>query len=93
MVMKVIKLEPDKHVHWRCVSGPPDWIGTEIFFDITVEDPFTVVMFSHSNWRDQSASMAHCSMKWATFLLRLKELIESGKGKPSPDDVKIDNWN
>jgi hypothetical protein len=27
------------------------------------------------------------------FLMSLKELIETGKGKPHPDDVLIDNWN
>jgi hypothetical protein len=32
-------------------------------------------------------------MKWATFLLSLRALLETGKGKPSPDDLKIDNWN
>jgi hypothetical protein len=32
-------------------------------------------------------------MKWATFLLSLKELVETGHGKPSPHDLKIDNWN
>jgi hypothetical protein len=37
--------------------------------------------------------MAHCSMKWATFLLSLRELLETGAGKPSPNDLKIDNWN
>lgn len=91
--MEVLRLEQNKRVHWRCISGPPDWLGTEIVFDLSVEEPFTVVMFSHNKWRDQSAIMAHCSMKWATFLLSLKELIESGKGKPAPDDIKIDNWN
>ena len=37
--------------------------------------------------------MAHCSMKWAVFLLGLRELMETGKGKPAPADMKIDNWN
>jgi hypothetical protein len=32
-------------------------------------------------------------MKWATFLLSLRELVETGTGRPSPDDLKIDNWN
>jgi hypothetical protein len=26
-------------------------------------------------------------------MLSLKDLIETGNGKPSPVDVKIDNWN
>lgn len=93
MGMEVLNLEPDQRVHWRCVSGPADWIDTEIVFDLSVEDPYTIVLFHHDHWREQSESMAHCSMKWATFLLSLKNLVESGKGKPSPDDVKIDNWN
>jgi hypothetical protein len=25
--------------------------------------------------------------------LSLKQLVETGKGKPSPQDIKIDNWN
>jgi len=25
--------------------------------------------------------------------LSLKALVETGKGKPAPDDIKIDNWN
>jgi len=37
--------------------------------------------------------MHHCSTKWAVFLMSLKSLLETGKGAPAPDDVKIDNWN
>ena len=37
--------------------------------------------------------MHHCSTKWAIFLMSLKALVETGKGAPNPDDVKIDNWN
>ena len=25
--------------------------------------------------------------------MSLKSLVETGKGKPSPNDTKIDNWN
>jgi hypothetical protein len=37
--------------------------------------------------------MHHCSTKWAIFLMSLKAFVETGKGAPSPDDVKIDSWN
>ena len=37
--------------------------------------------------------MAHCSTKWATFLLSLRDLVETGKGKPAPADLKISNWH
>jgi hypothetical protein len=34
--------------------------------------------------------MHHCSTKWATFLMSLQALVETGKGAPYPNDVKID---
>jgi len=38
--------------------------------------------------------MHHCSTKWATFLMSLKALMESGKGRPFPEDVLISiNWD
>ena len=36
--------------------------------------------------------MHHCSTKWAVFLMSLKSLVETGKGDPYPNDIKIDNW-
>jgi hypothetical protein len=33
--------------------------------------------------------MHHCSTKWATFLLSLRDLIEKAEGRPLPHDVKI----
>lgn len=33
------------------------------------------------------------SSSWATFLMSLKALVETGKGQPSPDDVSISNWH
>lgn len=32
-------------------------------------------------------------MKWATLLSSLRDLVETGEGKPAPDDLEIDNWS
>lgn len=93
MGMEVVKQEPFKRVQWQCIKGPDEWIGTEITFDLKQENEFTIVLFSHRNWKESSEFTAHCSMKWGVFLMSLKELIETGKGKPAPRDIKIDNWN
>lgn len=53
----------------------------------------TLVFFRHRDWRRISELTAHCSTKWAVFLLSLKSLVETGRGQPSPDDIKIDDWN
>lgn len=93
MVMEVQELNAPKDVRWRCVEGPDEWIGTDITFQLSEQDNQTIVLFGHRNWREVVEGMYHCSMKWATFLLSLREYVETGKGKPSPDDLKIDNWN
>ena len=93
MSMEVVALEPNRKVHWRFKQGPDEWIGTDATFDIVQDGEYTIVLFGHRNWREPVEFMAHCSMKWATFMLSLRELVETGRGKPSPNDMKIDNWN
>jgi hypothetical protein len=68
-------------------------IGTDLVFDLSEEGDFTIVRFGHKNWREAVEFMEHCSMKWAVFLLSLRSLVETGQGRPAPDDLKIDNWN
>lgn len=93
MAMQVVALEPDAKVHWRFTEGPEEWIGTEAVFDLARDGDYTIVRFCHAGWREAIEFTAHCSTKWAVFLLSLRDLVETGTGRPSPDDVKIDNWN
>lgn len=93
MDMEVKLLDQEKKVQWKCTDGPAEWIGTDIVFELQQQEEYTIVIFSHKNWREEVEFKAHCSMKWAIFMLSLKEFIETGKGKPSPYDIKIDNWN
>lgn len=87
------KLEPEREVVWHCDKGAEEWAGTDITFSLTREDDTTILLFGHRNWRQADAFMAHCSMKWATFLLSLRQFVETGTGRPAPDDLKIDTWN
>jgi uncharacterized protein YndB with AHSA1/START domain len=93
MQMEVKALDPGKKVHWTFLVGPEEWIGTDVIFELHEEGDYTIVLFAHRNWREQVEFTAHCSMKWGIFMLSLKEFVETGKGKPSPNDIKIDNWN
>ncbi|MBL0953375.1 MAG: SRPBCC domain-containing protein [Leptospira sp.] len=95
--MKVQEISP-KQVIWECVSGPMDWIGSHIDFQLnlgkaTKGEEMTILYFRHHDWKNESEFTAHCSMKWATFLLSLKNLLETGNGRPAPDDIKIDDMN
>jgi hypothetical protein len=52
-------------------------------------------MTYHSSgvWREANEFMHHCSTKWATFLLSLKQLVETGAGAPDPIDLQISDWH
>ena len=88
-VMEVTRLDPGGHVSWDCVEGHDDWVGTKVAFDLTGNDGETVVLFTHADWREPVEFMAHCSARWAYFLLSLKSYTETGKGTPFPDDLRF----
>lgn len=91
--MDVLALDPAQRVHWRVTGGPAEWIGTEIEFTLSRNEGHTVVRFAHRDWREPVEFMAHCSTKWATFLLSLRDLVERGEGRPSPHDVRLGDWH
>jgi len=91
--MEVLELAPDQKVRWRVKAGPDEWVGTDIEFSLSRQDDYTIVLFGHRRWREEVEFTAHCSTKWATYLLSLRELVETGKGKPAPHDLTISNWH
>lgn len=91
--MKVAALTPPVLVQWELADGPEEWLGTTISFELKQDNDYVIVLFKHLNWKEPVEFMHHCSTKWAIFLMSLKALIETGKGAPDPDDVKIDNFN
>lgn len=90
--MKVLERTPNEQLSWEVVDGPAEWIGTKVSFDLKQQDDYTIVLFKHAGWKEPIEFMHHCSTKWATFLMSLKALVETGHGLPHPNDVMIDNW-
>jgi uncharacterized protein YndB with AHSA1/START domain len=91
--MKVLELRPGSHVLWEVIDGPAEWIGTRISFELRQDGDYCIVLFKHQGWKEAVEFMHHCSTKWAIFLMSLKALVETGKGAPSPDDVRIGDWH
>jgi uncharacterized protein YndB with AHSA1/START domain len=87
--MKVLELEAGKRVAWEVVDGPSEWIGTKVLWDLKPYEKGTTILFKHQGWRQPVEFMHHCSTKWATFLLSLKALLETGKGATFPNDVRV----
>jgi uncharacterized protein YndB with AHSA1/START domain len=87
---KVVETKPNELVKWKCVRGDSDWLDTEIIFQLVHKKGQTFVLFTHADWKEPVEFMHHCSTKWATFLLSLKQLLETGKGRPAPGEVQIE---
>ncbi len=92
IAMKVLELDPDRRILWQVVGGPAEWIGTKVSFDLRQEGEWTIVLFKHQGWKEPVEFMHHCTTKWGVFLLSLKALLETGKGSPAPNDIKLDSW-
>jgi uncharacterized protein YndB with AHSA1/START domain len=90
---EVIELQADRLVRWKATGNESldEWAGTEIAFALSADEKQCFVHFSHSGWIRDSGMLPHCSTKWAVFMLSLKDLLEKGKGQPSPDDVQINH--
>lgn len=87
--MKVVETQPGEHVLWHVIGGPEEWVGTRVRWDLKQEGDYVAILFSHEGWKEPSEFMHHCSTKWASFLFSLKALVETGKGAPHPNDVRI----
>jgi uncharacterized protein YndB with AHSA1/START domain len=88
---EVVELIPDRLVRWRHSRDmPPAWMGSKIVFKLEQKDKQTILLFSHYDWQNSDDFMAHCSTKWAIFMMSLKACIETGQGSPYPNDVHID---
>lgn len=87
------ELRPNELVLWEITRGPPEWIGTTVRFELARDGDYVVVLFWHAGWHAPVEFMHHCSTKWGVFMMSLKALMETGKGAPMPNDVRIDNWN
>jgi uncharacterized protein YndB with AHSA1/START domain len=70
-------------VAWRCIDGPPEWVGTDIVFTLAQEGRETVVRFAHRNWRETNDAFARCTTKWGRILMALKSRVET----PEADDL------
>ncbi len=91
--MKILELHPNMRVVWQVVKGPAEWVGTKVRFELRQEDDFTIVLFKHEGWKEPVEFMYHCSTKWAIFLMSLKSFVETGRGNPSPNDIRIGDWH
>ena len=79
--MEITEYTESKKMTWHCLEGDPEWIGTDISFDLEEKDGDTVLRFTHV-WREITEFYANCNFQWGKYLLSLKNYCETGTGSP-----------
>lgn len=80
--MEITMLGPN-HVTWKCESGPRDWIGTTIDFDIIDSPNGMLLHFVHGGFKNSGGNYGMYNFSWAGYLTSLKNFIETGIGQPN----------
>ena len=83
------ELVPDKTVQLKCISGPGPWQDSELFFELEQGDGQVFVTLTHQHDDASEDDFLYFSTKWPVYLLSLRDLHETGEGRPYPNDIKI----
>ena len=88
--MDVLKSINNQRVVWKNIDDG-QWKDTLFTFDLQPNGDQIMVNFTHANWKEVTELFTHCSTKWAVFLVSLKDYLETGQGRPFPDDIQINH--
>jgi len=87
---EIVELAENERVHLRLHSGPDPWLGSELRFEFLASTDQVFVTLTHITVAETPAeAFQYFCTKWPTFLVSLKQYLESGQGMPFPNDIKI----
>ncbi len=95
--MKIVTLVPNQKVVWlvednyfNFTKNQSEWKGTKISFEISSKGDQTELIFTHIGLLPGYECYTICSDAWGNYIKEsLKDLIETGKGKPNPYEKAI----
>lgn len=82
-------IETNSRVTIVCTDGPNPWLNSELVFELIQSDEQVFLKLTHQNTTASEDDFLYFRTKWVCYLLSLKALIETGKGRPYPNDIKI----
>ncbi len=72
-----------------CTEGPGAWQGSELLFELIQASNQVYLTLTHTNETSSEDDFLYFNTKWPCYLLSLKSLVETAKGRPYPNDIKI----
>ncbi len=89
-IWEIIELTENSRVRLKRLSGPESWHGSELCFQFEEFNEQVLVTMTHTTGAETpDAAFQYFCTKWPMFLVSLKPFLETGKGMPYPDDIKI----
>lgn len=85
----VREMVPNSALRLECPDGPGAWHGSELHFALEHAEDQVFVSLVHRSDEASDDDFLYFSTKWPLYLLSLRDLIETGKGRPSPNDIPI----
>ncbi len=85
----IVELRENALIHLKCVSGPGPWQDCSLTFGFKADADQVWVRLLHENEAASDEEFLYFSTKWPCYLLSLRDFIETGKGSPYPNEVKI----
>ena len=86
---RIEDLKENQRVGLRCVSGPGPWQACSLTFSLRRDSDQVWVRLDHENDAASEDDFLYFSTNWPCYLLSLKDLIETGRGSPYPNEPKI----
>ncbi len=81
--MEATRLLPNQRVFWLCIDGPVEWIGTELWWEISQDsNEHCTLDFKHMNWRKDDGLFPLCNSTWGSLMTQLKHYCETGEPNP-----------
>lgn len=80
--IKVEKLDKGKQVAWKCIDAHPEWVDTDLVFNLEEKDGQTLLSFQHDKWKSETKMFGICNYNWALYLKSLKDYAEGREGSP-----------
>jgi uncharacterized protein YndB with AHSA1/START domain len=77
----VLTQSDDDVISWRTKSFPPQWVGTDIRWEISGADNASTVAFRHGTFADET-EQGQVGYVWGQVMVQLKQYAETGVPAP-----------
>ena len=71
----------DEMITWRTATFPPQWVGTEIHWQISGGGKASTLAFRHGSFADETEE-GQVAYVWGQVMVQLKRYVETGVAAP-----------